>query len=356
MKLSLPQLVVHNPFEPFTIPEKMVWTASALKTFRRCKRKFFWKYIARLSPRANDKNLLIGAAFHNCLGQWYKGKRSSMAMIARKYYSELSEAVKNNAGIVDPSIYDDMLAMADAFCGMMVGYANTYEDDRKSWNILRPSIERQFMIDMGDFFYAGKIDLVVESKNAQQLVEHKTSSKLRDTYINRLPLDTQIRGYIFGWQSMTGSKINEVLYDVIVKCRIRRKTDESIDDYAERIADVYCSQPDRYFYREKLSFDQSQLDAFIYELHQTHREYKAIIDDVRNEQIAKLASFFGETPFALKPDNPRAWLPNDATCDEYFRECEFIQLCYKGLSRGSSRVLHQRRALHSELDLETESE
>lgn len=345
--LQLPQLLFHPlPFPEIEIPKRMVWTSSAVKLFRRCKRKFFWKYMLRLHPRSSDRHLILGSAFHQCLGQWYRGKRVSMRKIIRGFQTHLDGVIADQGEFFDQDDLDKTQSMADTFAGMMLGYAETYERDRNEWNILRPSIEAKFSVDMGDFDYQGKIDLITQIRSSRQntLVEHKTASKISSSYVDRLPLDTQIRGYIFGATYGLGLRVNEVMYDVVEKCRLRRKSSESLGEFANRVAEAYTSNPDRYFHREQLQFNCGDIDAFEYELRQTHQEYQAIVDRL-------LDGIYYET---FPPLDPRAWTPNDTECNAFFRTCEYMTLCTSGLDPGTARMYNQGQNMHEELADEPE--
>lgn len=335
MNVSLPQLIRQNPFASVEWPEKMIWTASSIKLFRRCKRKWFWKYIMRLRTRQVDKNLLVGSAFHNTLGQWYRGLRSDINTIAKSQVKTMQQSVDAMSSYYDQDDLDKMQVAVDTFLGMMKAYGDIYDDDRQRWKIERKSIEYEFTVDMGDFIWAGKMDLVYSKPKEMILVEHKSASKIDSSYVNRLPLDTQIRGYVFGGQKgELKLPINKVLYDVIKKCKLRRKSNETVDQFAGRICDDYLSQPDKYFYREELKFSKGDIDCFEHEVRQTHKEYMYL-----RKQLGNLI-------------NPRDWTPNDMTCNDFFRECEYMSLCVKGLDKGTALSFEQGDSLHEELSVE----
>lgn len=347
---KLPVLMKDSPFKPI-IPERMVWTSSSLKLFRKCKRKFFWKYIMRLRTLGRDKNLLIGSGFHHALGQWYRGRRSSMQPIAERMVQQMTADAALSVDYVSQADYDDMMKAMTTFTGMVVGYERIYNADRHNWRFDRDLIEKRFVVDCGRFCYSGKIDLVMrrrEGSSRRTLVEHKTTSKIRTDYIRRLPIDTQCRGYVFGAIEGLGVPVDEVLYDVVAKCKLRRKTNETIDAFNKRIAETYASEPDRWFYREMLPFHRESLESFKYDLHQTHKEYEKIIAPLTNPKLTskeRLQLLFEQ----VGPDNPHAWTPNDATCDEFFRVCPYIDLCLQGLDRGTCRQFEQGQNLHEEL-------
>jgi hypothetical protein len=362
-KLHLPQLIRTHPFPPVQIPERMTWTGSSLRLFRKCKRKWFWKYIMRLRSQYRDKNLMIGSAFHECVARFYRSPRADMMSIARNYVTLLEREAEKHAASYDQEDYDRLQVMIDNFLGMMVGYSQMYADDKKLWRIDRASIESQFKVDYGKFDFAGKCDLIASRRSGKATklfaVEHKTASKLRSSYIDRLPVDSQIRGYITGVTKGKGTPINEVLYDVVVKCRLRKKANESWEERSERVTNEYLADPGRYFYREPIPFAKSDVDSFEHELFQTHTEYLQLIRTrewadpewlagvgLMDDHLAENLKKFKE----LKdPLNPWSWATDDSVCDEYFRTCEYLPLCTQGLDMGTAKMYEQGELLNEEL-------
>lgn len=347
---KLPQLIIENPFPKLQVPEKMIWTASSVALFRACKRKWFWKYLMRLRTRYKDKHLLIGGQFHNCLGHWYKGRKASMRKIVRQYVAELEQELSRAAAFYNQDDMDKLRVMCDSFAGMMIGYQQLYQEDKDNWNIARPYIEKSFQVDLGDFFYAGKIDLIAEDDEGWFQVEHKTASKIEDSYVERLPLDTQIRGYIFGAKHTFPHKINRVLYDVVGKCKYRRKSNETLQEFTDRIVDAYLSDQARYFYREPLRFSKADIECFLHEVHQTHREYAVIAELKQGRAAAPIKEIAKRCGVELpNPMDPRSWVPNDKNCNAYFRTCEYFPLCVRGLDKGTGALYEQGEDLHEEL-------
>jgi hypothetical protein len=333
--IKLKQLMIDSPYQP-QIPKRMTWTASSLKTFRSDRRKFFWKYIMRIRPQgAADKNLLIGSGLHRCLGAWYRGRRSAMTRIASVFETQLMADAQLSEHYLDQKDFDALMVAVGSFRGMVIGYSRVYADDRATWQIERGLIEKKFMVNCGEFDFAGMIDLVIRRKPGSSrftFVEHKTASKIRTQQIERLPLDTQIRGYGFGLRNGLKVPVNDVLYDIVGKCKLRRKSNETVDDFTDRIALAYETQHDKYFYREPLPFQNEDIAAFEYEMRQTHREYQFILEGHQGD-----------------PKDPRTWGPNDKVCDEYFRVCPYLPCCIQGLSRSTARLYEQGEVLHEEL-------
>lgn len=331
--IKLPQLIHDHPFGAPSIPDRMQWTASSLKLFRRCKRKFYWKHIFKLRPAQKDKNLAIGHAFHACLGNWYKNRRSSMSKLMKPYATALDEFAVTASEYYNEEDLGKTLALVEGFRGMMLAYAEVYHSDRTDWRI--KDCEVQFKVDCGDFDFMGKIDLIATEPGRYMLVEHKTASRvgLNESYLGRLPLDTQVRGYLYGAINGLKYPIKDVVYNVIKKSQLRRKANESVDEFTLRIRGDFMKRPEWYFLREPLRYNTGDLHTFELGMRQTHDEYLAIIK--------------GDNPLS-----PHAWTPNDTECNAYFRLCEYHDLCIGGLETNNARFYQQGLGLHAELETE----
>jgi hypothetical protein len=337
LKLS-PLISSDIPFDFVRPPKRMVWTASSMKLFRNCKRKWFWKYILRLRPRYKAAPLIIGSLFHDAVEAWYSRPRSSMAKIAERLVRAAVEESERTAEFYSREEWEKLNAGLATAWGMITGYADIHESDRREWKYdPRKDVEQEFRVDMGDFDFAGKMDMRAGMrlynwrKHRSVLVENKTAKKVDENYLDRLPVDTQIRGYCFGCVRGLGIKTNHVLYNVVRKSNLRRGKNEDPNDFNQRIREDYASRPGFYFHREPLMFGKGDLDAFEYELRQVHAEYTRLIRDCPEIFL------------------PREWAPNDGTCNEFFRTCDFLKLCTDGLDRGTSINYVQIDSMHQEL-------
>ena len=321
------ELIITNPFkyEPF-IPEKIRWSVSKLKLFRKCKRKFYWKYVMHLRPKAKAGPLLFGGYFHEALAEWYRAKRSSMKRIAGRYAEAAEKEVIQTTQFYDQRDYDKLMTMINTFRGMLVGYSKVYAHERKKWIIDRDGIEAEKTIDMGEFNFIFKTDLITKKGSRNFLVEHKTAARIPESYMDKLPLDTQVRGYVFGANHPKGlnKKVTSVVYDVVKKCKLRKKSDEESAVFDKRITDDYVDRPEFYFFRETLKFNKGDIAAFEFELRQTHKEYQWLIGTLQIQAL-----------------DPRYWCPSDNICDEFFKTCPYQLLCLNGLDKGTSSIYEQ---------------
>lgn len=322
------ELLRDNHFNPPTIPTKMVWTHSSLKCFRTCKRKFFWNYIMLLRSMFQSYNLLIGSAFHAALEEWYKNPNKKMSTIVKKVYKKLHTEIMATQNFYDAAEFDKADQALHTFVGMCMGYAAHYEKDRKRFT--RIKCEQNFKIDFGDFEYAGQIDMLYRD-NRNRFMENKTTSFLTQTYLRRLEMDNQIRGYWLGSKEDVGIVNKSCTYNITKKCGLRRKGGETQNEFNQRIELVYLEKPDQYFHREKIVIKRDEVERFVDNMRITDNEYQNIITN-------------------YDATLPEAWGFNDGACDAYFRICDYFELCTKGLDWQSQGLFEQRKTMHHELE------
>jgi hypothetical protein len=332
--VALPQLVGHTNLKPPKIPKPFVWTASSMKLFKTCKRKWYWKYIYRLRTKYQGAALIVGSAVHSALEKWYAGKRSSLEIIARRWADNALEIFDAEGGYYDEDDYKKKRKEIQTVYGMLVAYEQMYDQDRQDWKYTRKNIERGFKVKCEGFEFWGKMDLfasrVSRKRRINFLVDHKTASKIDENFIGRLPLDTQMRGYVYGAQKDFGLQPNEVVYDVIKKCKLRGKSNETQKEFDERIALDYCSRPSFYYHREYLKYSQNDVRAFEEEMYQCNSEF---------QHILKQPGFL----------DPRSWLPNDGACWNFFKMCEYHNLCTVMLDVATEKSFDQIHDTHEEL-------
>lgn len=321
------KLVIVNPFDKPLIPERMVWTSSALKTFRSCKREFFWKYIFRLKRRLPDINLTIGTYFHRAMNMWYTRRRMQMAPLAKACTEELLNIFQTHSDAYDQDDYNKAVTAAEALGGTLRGYADMFSEDRKA----KHETEVQFKIDCGEFDFAGSVDVV----GRNFIMEHKTASNPNEPYFERLKLDTQVRAYLWGINAISppAHQRYNVCYNVVRKCKLKRKSNEPLTNYRNRIADDYMSRPDFYFRREPLVFNKDELQEFEHELHETHREFTEMLNR-----------------HAMVEYDPRNWNINDQHCIRFFKLCPFHDLCTRSLDKATGLLYEQKDVFHEELE------
>jgi len=318
------EIIQQNPFLPPRIVTPMKWSYSTLKLFRKCKRKHYWTKIFRLIPRREAAPLVISNVVHEGLAKWYSSTRASMKRIARTVVKTTKKRIEAQHQFYNQDDYDEMMILLSTVEGMLIGYSRVYSDDKKIWEFNKNDVEAWFNVDRGDYEWRGKIDLLLCKGKTQLVMDHKVISNINSSFIDKLPLDGQLRGYIVGARDDLNRLPKRVIYNLIKKCKLRKKSGETTKDFTKRIREDYENRPDFYYSRESLTFDKGDIEAFLRDLDITHEEYSWYI----NQKVRD-------------PLKPESWPCTDTTCDEYFRNCPFQPLCLEGLNKGTARLYTQ---------------
>jgi len=288
-------------------------TVSSARTYRRCAREYHYRYELGRVPAERAASLRFGSLVHTGLEAWWNGGGLGAALGA-------VQAVEAS--------HEDLIRAEVLLCG----YDARWQDSD-----LEPvRVEVEFRCPLANpatgapsrtWQLGGKIDAIAtDSKGRAWLVEHKTSSEditPGSEYWRRLSLDAQVSTYVVGARAL-GFDVVGCVYDVIGKPRHRmhaatpldqqkrtkagalyagqRATDETPDEYRERLTSIIAEAPDRWFARgEVVRLEEEELDAAY--------DVWAIGRTIRESQLAG------------------RWPRNPDACQRYGRLCDYWPVC-----------------------------
>lgn len=110
----------------------------------------------------------------------------------------------------------------------------------------------------------GAIDLVYSHNGKMLIQEHKTTSEslaVDSNYWKTIVLSPQAGLYYMVANQMDWD-VEGIVYNVIRTPQIRRKKDEDVDSYMERIADDMIGNQESYFKRMQYNFTPEQVEEF----------------------------------------------------------------------------------------------
>ena len=207
--------------------DKNVLTYSALNTFRNCPRKYKHRYVDCLRPRERSEALSFGSVIHGALELWYQATGDSNRLWTALDY--IDQQFPERVGD------DTQTAAWHLARAMFTGYADRYAQEdfevvevEKSFTgeIRNPDTGRQSQT----FVIAGKADAIVQRPDGMYLLEHKTASSIDANYLDKLWTDTQIALYSHYLRQL-GYPIVGVIYNVLLKCRLKQKAGETQQEY-----------------------------------------------------------------------------------------------------------------------------
>lgn len=145
---------------------------SKIKTWRRCRRAHFNKYVLKLRKRIKSRPLVFGSIVHEMIEADANGddpfeKLNEIGKVDKKLFKQERE------------LYGEIIE--DIRC-IMEDYFDYWADNPKAILYSRKnkrSAEHEFEIDLGeDILFTGKIDAVGKSRSMRWLVEHKTFKRM----------------------------------------------------------------------------------------------------------------------------------------------------------------------------------
>lgn len=160
-------------------------TASMIKAFKNCPKKYFFEYVERLKPTETPEVLETGRNYHEYL-EW---------LLTDKPFE----------------VTDLPSAMADAFDRFIPW---------RTWDVSK--VEEEFRVKIGPgVWLKGKIDALTADGTP---IEHKSSSvKGDEKYRTRLFLDDQVSCYLLALTLMRGAPVNQIIYTVCQKPQLKIK-------------------------------------------------------------------------------------------------------------------------------------
>lgn len=240
-------------------PEKSL-SNSERQAFTMCRKKWQWTYDERYEPIGTPTPFLVGTAVHEVIAEFYKPVKdprsedgelldmSPEAIINRVFDPVLSG--KDNR-FLSPEQMEDVAKQKVMTLGMALAYVRVYADDRKKWKVIDVERKGKFRINKNwDMYFT--VDMLVKIKGKAWVVEHKTTAVIDANYVSRLDLDDQVTTYLVGVEKTWGIKAEGVIYNVIMKPRIRQKQKETREEYLGRVLALYEDNPQEYLYRAQL--------------------------------------------------------------------------------------------------------
>ncbi len=303
------------PVPKRALPTEKSLSNSERQTFTTCRKSWFWAYDRRYVPMGTPTPFLVGGAIHEVLAQFYMGKQPDVDKIINGIF----DPVIKGAGMrfLDEKQLEDVEKQRVMTFGMAGAYLKVYADDLKKWKVLKvgdkPAVELKGKFKVNkrwDMYFT--VDALVEWKGKPWVLEHKTTSAIDAGYISRLSLDDQCSTYMVGTKRAWGIEPAGVIYNVMMKPRIRQKQKETREQYLERVVKLYEDSPHEYLYRTNVLRSKADLEEF-------ERETDMFTGEMDRAQ---------EAGFYYK---------NTGACSSWKGTCPMMSLCIEGEEQAKDR-------------------
>ncbi len=188
------------------------WSATSLKTYLTCKRKYYLSYIAGIKDHVvsiKPQNFDIGNIIHNALENGVKSQTLNESFI----HQYLSKESKNNPYLVlELELWKKRL---DKFLQL--------EDERKKAHIQIVEAEKPFRLQYNGITIKGKIDRIDKyPDNTYEILDYKTSSALKIDTVKTYE-DSKDFQLEFYYLACRDRMIKDVAYYSLSDCSIKNE-------------------------------------------------------------------------------------------------------------------------------------
>ena len=326
--------------------EKQVLTNSKRASFTRCRRRYQYEHIEKLSPRWEGVPLRWGTLMHLIIADLWTGDEWEPTIAAWVDAALVALADAQEATTTEDEIHE----LGQLAFKLAQRYEQKYLDDRTRYEVL--AIEQAFKLPVrvpckecwgagcqacgGIGFgranpiweYAGKIDRIVRDRVTGLAWVHElktTTLTDPDKFTVNLNMNAQPRGYVWAAAQLLDEPIHGVLYDVIRRKRpavpepLKRGglskakgTDTTYELYAQAIKDNGLDTAD---YADVLAMLQARGDTFLY-----RHEVYIPVRDLRDfeAEIWQIGRDISGTDYYYR---------NLEACSTPGRTCPFRRIC-----------------------------
>ncbi|MCP4678071.1 MAG: PD-(D/E)XK nuclease family protein [Deltaproteobacteria bacterium] len=335
----------------------MITTYSMWNSFRNCLRKCYWRYFRELVPLDRAQALWFGSSIHDCLELWH-------------HTYDLAE-VLDHIDHVYADRAQDSRALTDWHMArtMMQGYADRYPSEEFEVVALEEKFEGAIVnpatgASSRSFTLAGKVDGIVRypglngGPDEYFLLEHKTASQIDSGYLERLWTDFQIILYCWYVEQTLGIHISGVIYNILVKAKLKQSKGETEHEYEERRAALIAkSKTGRTSAKRKMPESNDDFQLRLATKYANPEMFHREVLYISREQFAELQAELWELSQALLDARRRdVWYQNTSNCFNWGRPCTYFPLCRSGGSKLVVENSYRKEPPHEELRSEPVSQ
>jgi hypothetical protein len=355
-----------------------VLTNSSLSCYRRCAREYYYRYTLLRRPRKKSDALKFGSLFHVGLNAWWRAEGG-----AEEKYMAAIGAMADAASEVD----EFELVKAEE---LMLGYTARWGDERYTTVAVEQRFDVPFCDVLG-VSMSGSLDVLAERNGKLYIIEHKTTSADIDpgsTYWLKVSgVDSQVSTYHAAMKDM-GREAEATIYDVVRKVDLRPRlaTPEDKRKYTKGSSKAcpFCKktsnvkgphlvsslgEPEQYCVDGRIITSESRLYADQRETDESAEEYR---ERIRDHIAANPEHYFARAPIVrLERDErehandvwqtatmmalaaERGLYPRNAgSCERLGRLCSYFEVCSGQDSIDNDIRFRTAKTAHEELERE----
>lgn len=315
--------------------ELQIITHSAAECFQECRVKWDYRYNREIVPTEPQPALDFGTAIHAGLEFWFK-------------YGTAAGAVE--AGVSRGA----ELGMATAdLCKVQVlleRYTEIYKEEpfevvevEKTFRTVL--VNPRTMCQSRTYAYMGKVDALVKKADGFYILEHKTTSEIKDSYLEALELRQQTTLYAWAMEA-EGYPVRGVIYDIIEKPGIKMAAGETEEEFEARRAALLAKSKTGKTTAQRREAETP--DAFMARLREkvTAASFRRVTLDM---DIMRTREAMNNLWRTAKDMMHAEVYPNTGACASFGKVCPYLELCRKHGNTAECGEMYRKGKAHCEL-------
>ncbi len=146
----------------------VTWSASRLKTYLECKRKYYYRYIQKIKAK-EEEELNEGQFLHTLLEQLFKEQRQfdSEAVMSRELARLMDRLLPDNS----PKSHYRKMLWKEKLKGFVSAQITHFS---RGWSVAER--EKEFTADIGGLLFKGRIDRIDQTDTHTLVIDYKSGS------------------------------------------------------------------------------------------------------------------------------------------------------------------------------------
>ena len=287
---------LHYPRRPHVL------TDTALGRMRSCERKYYLRNVVGIRSRFRSSALGLGSAWHEGIHHLSPGAAGACI--------RGDAEIKVPEGFVDEAL-EERCIVAETMVAAAPKRFDDWPERREvpfRFPVFSPKGYPSRNYDMAGVVDGWPSDLPGSFWH-DKAGEWKTTSRLNSDYILGLQTRSQPMAYAYACSRILGRPIRTVVYRIIQKPTIKRRTKrspETLEEFAHRLSTYYDERPEL-IYEEWVTFTDEQIQDWVAQMWEVSRR----ANDIRRGKSFPIM--------------------NDQSCVTFWR-CEFLDLCARSVT------------------------
>ena len=268
-------------------------------TANSCWKKFYWRYVERLTPIRQSSSLTLGSIVHEAFDLHYKNTpyKDVIKFIAGTFDEEIAKLPPEEQEHLTVAKYTALGMFANFPYKNLAQFDEVHSEKSFSVKLLNGNRYTDGMT------FEGRIDGLVKKNGKWWVRELKTTGQTSRIFSQRINTSSQGTGYVWAMKKL-GYDVVGLMYDYVKRPLLRKRMSEDQFEFGNRILKDYADKPEAYF-NQVYSYRNT------HELNLWEKDIKDQAKEIRRK--FKAGDFYRNT----------------GSCYNYNMECPYNKICFE---------------------------